>query len=548
MRSAGDREPHRAPRRRFPRSFTRARRLASAILVASAALVALAIGAAACGGGNGSGDKPAPPARPLPDLGDIVGTDREMIVPTHTRGRLPDPRKPNDPTALAAMRAEHWGDFTRGPGEAATDRTPDGASPPAPGAGRRRVARFVHISDFQLADDESPARVVALDEPFLTDGAFRPQEGYGCRVVDAVVKTINRIHRQVPFDFVLLGGDNADNTQQNELDWVFSILGGASSLACDSGAKDDPVPGPNNDGKDPFTPEGLDVPWLWVTGNHDVEQQGNYDVTPDRVALSTSNDASGGTRDYSLAGGPVTQTTVIPDAKRQLLTRAEVMNKIIADSGKSGPPGHGLGEYARARHKAFYTYDLPGSPIRFLVIDTSAETGGATGVIHQSDVDAFVAPELARAEADAKWLVLASHHASDSIGDGSDTPGVAQPDAVTTKDWEARLTANPRVILDVVGHAHDHRVRRIGTAAAGYWEVQSDAIADYPHQLRVIEIWDEDNGWISIRSVVVDYATDEDGVAATARELGILDYTVGWSCCGPGTAADRNVVLWQKKP
>jgi len=503
--------------------------------------------AAASACSQGSDAAVAVSVRPLPDLGGVVGTDQETIVPTHTRGRLPDARKPNDPNDLAAMRAERWGDYTRGPGEAPAERTPDGAKPPAPGPGRRRVARFVHIADLQLADDESPSRVAALDEPFLTDGAFRPQEGYGCRVIDAVVQTVNRIHRQAPLDVVLLGGDNADNAQQNELDWVLRVLGGASSLACDSGAKDDPVPGPDNDGKDPFTPAGLDVPWLWVTGNHDVLQQGNYSVTGDRVQASVSNLATGGTRDYSAAGAPVTQTTVVPDPARRLRSRAEVMGAVLADSGRSGPAGHGLGEYARSHHKAFYTYDLPGGPVRLMVLDTAAETGGADGVMHQSDVDAFVAPELARAEADGKWLVLASHHASDRLTDGGDTPGEPQPDAVTQKAWEARLAASPRVVLDVVGHAHDHRVQRIGAAPAGFWEVQTDAIADYPHQLRVIEIWDEDDGWLSIRSVVVDYGAD-DGVAATARELGILDYTVGWSCCGPGAPQDRNVILWQKKP
>ena len=88
----------------------------------------------------------------------------------------------------------------------------------------------------------------------------------------------------------------------------------------------------------------------------------------------------------------------------------------------------------------------------------------------------------------------------------------------------------------------------MGQAPGGFWEVQTDAIADYPHQLRVVEIWDEDNTWLSIRSVVVDYSTEGNRVAASGRELGILDYTIGWSCCGPGTPADRNVILWQKKP
>ena len=75
---------------------------------------------------------------------------------------------------------------------------------------------------------------------------------------------------------MVLGGDNADNAQQNELDWFLSILDGAPSVECDSGKDDDPVTGPDNDPKDPFVAEGLKVPWLWVTGNHDILNQGNF--------------------------------------------------------------------------------------------------------------------------------------------------------------------------------------------------------------------------------------------------------------------------------
>lgn len=500
---------------------------------------------AACA--KGSDDHP--PA--APSTGPIRGTDQETLVPARPRGANADKRKPSDATNLQAMLSEGWGNFSRGPGEAPVVRLPNAsASPPPPGAHRVRLARFVHLADFQLADDKSPARVVALDTPVAVDGSFRPQESMGCRVIDAVARTINRIHESGPLDLVLLGGDNVDNAQGNELTWLFGVLDGGATLACDSGAKDDPVPGPDNDGKDPFVPEGLAPPWYWVTGNHDVLSQGNFEVTATRRMEAVSDTSTGGTRVYSKAGASVVQGTVVPDPARTMMYRSELMARIAADTGRAGPRGHGLGAYAEQHKKAFYTVDLPGSPVRFLVLDTSAETGGADGVLHRADVDAFVAPELARAVTEQKYLVLASHHAIDRLTDGSGVAGTGtlQPDAILPEEWEKTLGANHNVILDLVGHAHDHRIRRLGQAPGGFWEVQTDAIADYPHQLRLVEIWDEDNTWLSIRSVVVDYSTEGNRVAASGRELGILDYTIGWSCCGPGTAADRNVILWQKKP
>jgi hypothetical protein len=486
-----------------------------------------------------------------PRSGFVDATDKTKIVPTHPRVTRADPRKPNDPKSLEAMLGEGWGTFTRGPGEDLVDRTPDGGPAPTPGAHRQLIARFVHTADFQLADDESPARVVAVDTPVLTDGAFRPQESYGCRTLDAVVHTINQIHAGAPLDAVVWGGDNVDNAQQNELEWVLSVFNGGAPLRCDSGAIDDPVPGPDNDGKDVFTPEGSRVPWLWVTGNHDVLNQGNFPVNDAKNAEAIGDYSSGGTRVYGKTGAnaAVVQGTVVADPKRALMKRKDLVTRIMNDAGKSTPHGHGLGAYAQTSGKMYYTWDIPDTPLRFMVVDTSAESGGADGVVHRADIDAFVVPELARAKRENKWVVIASHHAADKITDGNQVGGVLQPDALTEAEWEKLISSNPQIILDLVGHAHGFRIRRLGKPPTGLWEMQCAAIADYPHEMRLIEIWDEDNGFVSIRSVAVDYISKEHPVTSRALELGILDYAVGWGGgTGPGTIADRNVVLWQKKP
>jgi hypothetical protein len=223
--------------------------------------------------------------------------------------------------------------------------------------------------------------------------------------------------------------------------------------------------------------------------------------------------------------------------------------RVTAHTGRAGPAAHGLGAWAQKTKKAFYTQDV-GVGIRLLVMDTAAETGGSEGVLLRADFDGFVVPEIARAKADGKLVIMASHHASTSLGDGSGLGGTKHDDAVATEEFEATLADNPHVIASIVGHSHRHRVRHIDAKApstnGGLWEVMTSAIADFPHEFRMIEVWDEDNGQITIRSMAVDYATDGDKVAADGRTLAIMDYTTN-ALNRVAAPADQNVVLWSKK-
>lgn len=485
----------------------------------------------------------------LPPLGTPVTTTETMTIrPAHAVAAPKDPRNSADPTLLDQLLGEGWGKITTGPAEPVVDRTPDGM--PAPGAGpqRKRLVRFAHLCDFQLADDESPARLARFDGDPPLASAFRPQEGHQCRIVNAVVRTVNRLHKDAPLDFVLLGGDNLDSAQSNELDWALAILDGSPSpVACDSGDADDPVPGPDNDGKDPFMAPGLDAPLYWLTGNHDLLGQGNYPADAYRSALATGTTASGGTRDYRHRGA-ITTGEVTPDPKRTLVTRADLISRVAATAGKAGPAAHGLGAYAMQTKKAFYSADLPNG-VRLLAVDTAAETGGSEGVLRRGDLDGFVKPELARAQMDGRLVIVASHHAAASFGDGTGLGGTKQADAITQQEWEQVLTGAPHVIAHLAGHSHEQRIRFVGTPGAGYWEIKTSATADYPHQFRTIELWDEDNGQLSIRAVSIDYATDGDAVAAAGRELGMLDWTTGWVSGNPlGVPDDRNVALRIAKP
>ena len=78
----------------------------------------------------------------------------------------------------------------------------------------------------------------------------------------------------------------------------------------------------------------------------------------------------------------------------------------------------------------------------------------------------------------------------------------------------------------------------------------TSAVVDFPHQFRIIEIFDQDNGWVMLRATTVDFDSTGDEVADQGRMLGTIDLTSGWLALdGRGTGPEvRNVELWTPKP
>lgn len=513
----------------------------------------LVLAAAACSSSSSDEQQPPPvtPPKPrhepavLPPLGDVFTTVDRTLVPKTPRSSAPTGPNPADPVALADYLGRGFGELDVGPGEPYVTRVIDNSAPPPPGPNAQRILRFVHTADFQLADDESPTRLAMFDTAAATSSAARPQDAYLARMANAAVRTINALHRKDPIAFTLLGGDNADSAQTNEVDWILAILSGADDVEADSGEDDEIEEGPGNDGKDPFKAEGLAMPWKWVTGNHDILVQGNLRVS-ESIERVLSSSANGGTRNYKDGSKGVIERGdfVVSDPRRALLSRQELMTK-IADHGD----GHGLGPAEKTSGKATYTFDAPGTPFRFLVIDTAHENGGAEGIIRQGDLDGVIKPALDTARAEGKYVILASHHAVTSLSDGGGFGGQKQADALTPEQWTAFLGQYDNVLFSMVGHSHQHRVRAVAPGVGhAYWEVMTAAIADYPHQFRVIELFDQDNGWIMMRATCVDLAVDGDPVAAEGRRRGIVDLTSGWLPVDAVTAEDRNVELWIRKP
>jgi len=135
-----------------------------------------------------------------------------------------------------------------GPGQPRVLRTLANASPLAGRAHRRHSLAYVaQLTDFQLVDEESPARVEFADKG--ANAAFRPQEGFHPWAIDQSFRQLNQFTgaspltqaggARAPMDLALLTGDHSDNQQQNEALWVRQLIEGGTPLTPNSGVKSD---------------------------------------------------------------------------------------------------------------------------------------------------------------------------------------------------------------------------------------------------------------------------------------------------------------------
>ena len=123
------------------------------------------------------------------------------------------------------------------------------------------------------------------------------------------------------------------------------------------------------------------------------------------------------------------------------------------------------------------------------------------------------------------------------------------------------LDAYPNVVAYVTGHTHQNRItpfpRSDGTT---WWQLNTSATADNPNQSRLIEIFDNHDGTLSIITTLLDNASDATAPAAgnastfAANQLASIGRTFEYNDpqlgagTGEGQPTDRNAELLLDDP
>jgi metallophosphoesterase (TIGR03767 family) len=562
-----------------------------------------------------------------------------------------------------------------GAGEPYTVRQDLGTAGSTRAQDRTSLLYFGQLSDFQLADEESPARLEVID-PLSTPlglpfgAAWRPWEALEPQITEAMVRQVNQFvaaspvadgsGARSPMDLTINTGDLADSQQLNETLWVRTLLEGgalnpnsgvnkatyshplcpnlfvpgAAEAARYTGVQDyddyiegtfpefyDPdlpkgahaawpkYPGLMDRAQQAFTAEGLDVPSYIAFGNHDALVQGNAAANaafesvamgclkpigpvsnPENIGALLTSLLNPANLLASLLSGPQNTIVVPGDPNRRFVSK-----KQFKDVFKAGTQadGHGFDlidateETASKGAAGYYSWN-PEPGMRFISLDTVAEAGTILTPTGKSTSDGniddpqfkWLRGQLQAATAADELVVLFSHHAPESLvadapdelappcliadGHGHDiNPGCdldprfsfpihLQADAVNL------LHEFPNAIAWVAGHSHDNLVNPFPnpSGAGGFWSIRVAAEADWPQQTRLLEVFDNHDGTLSIFGTIVDHtgqaaapapgtpasAMDFNDLTSAARTMSYNDLQSG-APIGEGQPKDRNVEL-----
>ncbi|HEV2790074.1 MAG TPA: hypothetical protein VGV69_02085, partial [Solirubrobacterales bacterium] len=371
-------------------------------------------------------------------------------------------------------------------------------------------------------------------------------------------------------------------------------------------------PGLMDQAQQPFEASGLVVPSYVAFGNHDALVQGNQAanasfeqiatgcVKPMEGALGSIPDPSKLTLEEFedlLVSNPTAFSLVPPDPDRRFVSK-EQYKQVFREGSQAD--GHGFDQIDPAEEEAsegaagYYSF-VPAPGLRMIALDTVCE-GGVTGPCSDGNVDdpqfRWLEAELKEATAADQLVVLFSHHAIPSLK--ADIPDEAAPpcigpdahghDANPGCDVDPRLSTPihlgddmvellhryPHVAAWIAGHSHVNDVTAYPDPSGdghGFWSIRVAAEADWPQQARLLQVFDNRDGTLSLFGTIVDHASEAtapapgtDATTLTPTDLASVGRTLsyndaqagGRACapdpCGEGGPEDRNVELLLNDP
>ena len=488
-----------------------------------------------------------------------------------------------------------------------------------PSSNAKSLLSLIHISDLHICDAQSPARIELLDrfadphhpmsELVKLVGVYRAQEILTAQTLEAMVQTINLFNSGPistrPIDAVVVTGDVTDNAQSNELAWYMSIMDGGD-VHPDSGdlsqwegvASTDPTKYDRSYWNPEGTPEGCedDFPrsyygfpiikgltdavrrkfkatglrhnWYATHGNHDALLQGTVPSDEILHAISTGDKrAIGLAPDLDLselfasfnqvgpANYPKAKSAIYRETtsdSRRAFNQLSDWARIHNDCGH----GHGLSVSNIADGTKYWFKDF--DEVRLISLDTVNINGGWQGSLDETQFDWL---KKVLSDPMPRYFILLSHHPASTLfnlyaKDGADR-------RIGEVELLDILHKEPRVILWLAGHNHEHKIEFLGRnnfeKSAGFWHIQTASNIDWPQQGRTIEILQDGNRVVIATTVFdhqspirIDEATSdlENPVALAGisrilsanhwqRRSGEFDLALS-----AGTINDRNRFLW----